>query len=267
MFAKLSRLKFSLLLIAVHIQLLGLKVWALERAYHAVTRYSFRAGLVLRAAGDDDDIDAKIAAAVEAATSGLKAKNSELLAKVRKLQAGDSIDPADVERLETEVERLKGELTTATKTATQATKRAEAAEKSLGDEQAHTASLLVDGGLVTALTEAGVKNPAHLKAAAALLKTSAKVEVTTGEDGKRTAMVDGKPLADFVKGWSASDDGKAFVSATVNSGGGAGGGDGKAPVVNPFKQGDGFNMTEQVRLFNQDPTQAKALAAEAGITI
>lgn len=230
MFAKLSRLKFALLLIAVQIQLLGLKVWAFERAYHAITRYTFRTGLVLRADGDDgDDIDAKIAAAVEAATSGLKAKNTELLAKVRKLQAGDTIDPADVERLESEVERLKGELNTANKSLKEATKRAETAEKSLGEEQAHTASLLVDGGLTSALTEAGVKNPAHLKAAAALLKTTAKVEVTAGENGARTAMVDGKPLADFVKTWSASDDGKAFVAATVNTGGGAGGGGNGTP--------------------------------------
>ncbi|WP_338762021.1 hypothetical protein [Massilia sp. METH4] len=225
MLSNVTRLQLSLLIIAAQIQLLGLKVWLRERAYHALTRYTFRTGLVLRA-GDDggDDIEAKIAAAVEAATSGLKAKNSELLAKVRKLQAGDTIDPAEYERLEAERDSLKAELGKAQKAAKDATTTAEKLTKELDTERAYASAQLIDGGLVSALTEAGVKNPALLKAAQALLKGSAKVEVTTGENGARVATVDGKPLGDFVKGWAGSDEGKAFVAAAPNAGGGAAGG-------------------------------------------
>ena len=67
-----------------------------------------------------------------------------------------------------------------------------------------------------ALQSAGITNPTFLKAAQAMLSGSVKL----GEDG--TAYVETsmgpKVLADFVKGWAASD-GKDFV--TPPSGGGS----------------------------------------------
>jgi hypothetical protein len=54
-------------------------------------------------AGGGDDLDAKIAAAVAAATQGLKAKNDELLGKLKtsgeKLKSFEGIDPAEMKAL------------------------------------------------------------------------------------------------------------------------------------------------------------------------
>lgn len=44
------------------------------------------------------------------------------------------------------------------------------------------------------------------------------------------------------------------------------GGDGGNPAQNPFKK-ETFNLTEQGKLLKENPAQAKALAAEAGVTI
>jgi hypothetical protein len=166
--------------------------------------------------------------------TAVTANNKKLVGELRAAKKGAEVDPAEFERLENELSTVQGQLADANKALKTANATAEKATKELDAERGYTSSLLVDGGLTSALTEAGVKNPAHLKAAAALLKTTAKVEVTTGEGGARTAMVDGKPLADFVKGWAAGDDGKAFVAAPGNSGGGAaGGGTGGAPKGNP----------------------------------
>ena len=44
----------------------------------------------------------------------------------------------------------------------------------------------------------------------------------------------------------------------------AGGGNG--PIANPFKT-ESYNMTEQAKLFKNNPEQARALAAAAGVTI
>lgn len=54
--------------------------------------------------GVGDDVDAKIAAAVEAATKGLKAKNDELLGKLKasseKLKTFDGMDPVQIKALQ-----------------------------------------------------------------------------------------------------------------------------------------------------------------------
>lgn len=75
--------------------------------------------------------------------------------------------------------------------------------------------------LNAALTEAGVKSDL-LKGAAALLRSSKKVEV--GDDG--AVSVDGEALTDFIQGWSKSPEGAGFI-AHGNSGGNASGGSDK----------------------------------------
>jgi hypothetical protein len=78
-----------------------------------------------------------------------------------------------------------------------------------------------DQALSTALQAAGISEPTFLKASQAMLSGMVKL----GEDG--TAYVETgmgpKVLADFIKGWAASE-GKAFV--TPPAGGGAKGKDG-----------------------------------------
>jgi uncharacterized protein YhaN len=260
----LNRLLFAAMLIKFQIQMLGLKVWVRERAYHALTRYSYRTGLIVC---DIDPTDPKfkeaVAAAVAEAKSALEDKNRELIAEVRALKRSKSeIDPKDVERLEAELDTLREQVKTADKQVRDLTKRAETAEQGLAAETAATQKLLIENGLTAELTAAGVTSPTMLKAAAALLRTGQKIEIA--QDGEtRVAKIGDKTLGDFVKGWAGSDEGKAF--APGNGGGGATGGTGKG-TVNPWAK-DTTNVTEQGRIYNQNPTLAKSLAAEAGVTL
>ena len=163
------------------------------------------------------ELDAKIAEAVE----GLKTKNQELLAEVKKYKKGQAVDPSEVDKLETTIADLQSKLTTAEKAARIATKDLDTVRKQLETESAFNQRLLVDNGLTEALTKNGVTNPVHLKAAKALLASQGIKIDADGEN--RVAKLGDKLLADAIKEWASSDEGKHFVAAPGNAGGGAAG--------------------------------------------
>jgi hypothetical protein len=176
-----------------------------------------------------EELDAAIEEAVgkvQASVEKLEAKNEELVGDLRKARQearkAKDIDPAEVDRLEREVEELKGNLTTAEKAAKDATTKAEKAEKALETETGFTSKLLIQDGLKSALIANGVKDEDMIDVLVAKFASGAKV-TTEGEE--RKATIGDKPLADHIKEWAASDAGKKYVAAAVNSGGGAGGGD------------------------------------------
>ena len=175
---------------------------------------------------DTPEEKAALAAAIDEAVQGLKTKNAELIDKNKKLQKGQEIDPQTVVDLENQLDAMKGELTTAQKAAKEAVKTADTATKALQAESGFTQKLLVDNGLVSELTKHGVTNPVHLKAAQAMLRSGVQI-VVDGEN--RTAKFGDKPLADYVKEWATGDEGKFFVAAPSNSGGGAQGGGNAQP--------------------------------------
>ena len=175
---------------------------------------------------DTPEEKAALAAAIDEAVEGLKIKNKELIDKNNKLKRGQEIDPQTVIDLESQLDAVKGELTKAQKDAKEAIKNAETATKALQAESGFTQKLLVDNGLVSELTKHGVTNPVHLKAAQAMLRSGVQI-VADGEN--RTAKFGDKPLADYVKEWAAGDEGKHFVAAPSNSGGGAQGGGNAQP--------------------------------------
>lgn len=166
-------------------------------------------------------IDAAVAAAVEEATSGLKAKNQELLGKLKKAQQGAQIEPAELEAVERERDQLKAELTKAQKELTKSAKEIEALTKQVQEAEGFTSRLLVDSGLSAALVEAGVTNPVHQKAVKAMLAGQVQIAI---EGDARVPKVGDKALAEYVKEWAASDEGKHFVTAPDGNGGGAGNG-------------------------------------------
>lgn len=167
---------------------------------------------------------AEVTRLIEEATSGLVAKRDELLTEVKTLRKGRAIDPADIEKLEGEIDRLSGENKELAKSVKVSAKLAEDANKALQQESGFTSSLLIDQGLTSALTANGITNPALLKGALAMLKSQGAQVVIDGD--KRVARLGDKALADAVKEFAASDEGKHFVSAKQNSGGGAQGGGG-----------------------------------------
>lgn len=169
------------------------------------------------------EVQAAIEAAVEAATAPILAKNKELLGELKQAKRGKEVDPQVVSDLESQVDELKGQLDKANKDLKTANTNAEKATKALADEQGFTTKLLADNGLSDALVKAGVNNPAHLKAVKAMLQSQVQI-ITEGD--QRVAKVGDKALADYVGEWAKSDEGKHFVSAQNNSGGGAQGGSG-----------------------------------------
>lgn len=171
---------------------------------------------------DPNDTEAKAAikAAVDEATEALAANNKKLLAELKEARKGKEIDPAEHAALQTELEQTQAKLAEAQKLAKTAVKEAESAKKALEGEAGFVSKLLVDNGLNDALLKAGVK-PEMTKAVKALLSGQVTLK-TEGEN--RIALMGDKPLSDAVIEWAKSDEGKHFVAAPANQGGGATGG-------------------------------------------
>lgn len=160
---------------------------------------------------------------IEEAVAGLSAKNKELLAEVKEARKSRTIDPKEIEDRDNEIEALKGQLGEAQKTVKIATTESEKAKKALEGAEGFTQKLLVDNGLTDALTKAGVTNPVHLKAAKSML--AGQVAIVADGDN-RSAKIGDKDLAAAIGEWAKGDEGKFFVQAAQNTGGGASGGDG-----------------------------------------
>ena len=175
---------------------------------------------------DPNDADAKAAikAAVDEAVAGLQTKNTELLAKLKKAQKDSTVDPSEHAALQSELDATQAKLAEAVKAAKAANTEAEKVKKVYESESKLTHRLLVENGLTEALTKAGVTNPVHLRAAKAML--SGQVQLVA-EGDNRIAKVGDKALADYVGEWAKGEEGKYFVAAQQNGGGGAPGGTGK----------------------------------------
>lgn len=161
---------------------------------------------------------AQIDELIEKATQGLVTKNKELLGKLAEAKKGATIDPADHAKLEEQVAKLESDLAAATKANKSTLGELDKIKKAHESESEFTKRLLVDNGLVDALTKAGVTNPVNLKAAKAMLKDQVAL-VVDGET--RKAMLGDKDLNEGILAWAGSDEGKHFIAAPSNSGGGA----------------------------------------------
>jgi len=140
------------------------------------------------------------------------------LGKLSDAKKGATIDPAEHAKLEEQVAKLESDLAIATKANKTTLGDLDKIRKAHESESEFTKRLLVDNGLVDALTKAGVTNPVNLKAAKAMLKDG----VTLIIDGDtRKAMLGDKELNDGILAWAGSDEGKHFIAAPSNSGGGA----------------------------------------------
>jgi len=214
-------------------------------AFSWLTAYMGRSGLILYA-GDIDLNAPEVKAAIDEAVAGLSSKNAELLKEVKELRKGKSVNPEDLDRIESERDDLKAQLDKASKDLKAATATAEKATKALADEQGFTQKLLIDNGLLETLSKNGVTDPAYQKAAVAMLRSGVQI-VVDGEN--RVAKVGDKALADHVAEWAKSDEGKRFASAPGNSGGGAGGGSGQGNAKTYTRQQfDNMNPQDQANL-------------------
>jgi hypothetical protein len=164
----------------------------------------------------------------------LRTKNRELADEKRATKTGAERQLADATE---KVEELTAQLA---KVQADSDKKMKALQteyegivKSLESEKGANVRLLVENGLTEALTKAGVLKEL-LPAARALLREKGIIAVEADGDLRKavaTLKVDGKEtkvsIEDYVsKHFAATDEGKAFVSASHNSGAGAGGASG-----------------------------------------
>jgi uncharacterized protein involved in exopolysaccharide biosynthesis len=159
-------------------------------------------------------------AELEEAMEAMNAKNAELLREVKIARAkakGVEIDPNDFMALQTENETLKSQLE---KVAKDNAKTIEQLQANLTEKDGALQSYLIDNGLNDAMLKAGIK-PEFMAAAKAMLKSQTKL---MADNGQYSALMGDKPLTEAIAEWAAGDEGKHFVSAPANSGGGATGG-------------------------------------------
>ena len=186
---------------------------------------------------------------LQAEIEALNAKNAELVREVRAAKAkakGADIDPEAHAALQSEVEELRGKLDATTKAGA---KQAETLSAQLKEKDSALQSHLIDGGLAAALGKVGVK-PEFMDAAKALLRQKTGIKT---EAGIYQAIMGDKPLGEAVAEW-AQADGKHFVMAPLNQGGGSMGGmGGSAPK--PFSK---MSSEERTMLYRTDPAAYEA---------
>lgn len=187
---------------------------------------------------ESEEGKAAISKLIEQATEGLKSKNEELLGDKKKLKSELSSIQEQINAIKEEkeaaetaaaeksgdVEKIKATLEAKHK------KELEALAAQVNDGKSKLHGLLVENGLTDALTKAGVA-PQYLDAVKSLVTTKHKAEIVDNE-GVVSATLDGQPLSEFVTQWAQGEQGKHFIAAPANGGGGTGGanGGGKASV-------------------------------------
>lgn len=170
----------------------------------------------------EEELKAKIDEAVEAATNGLVKKNQELLGELKETRKSRTIDPAELDRLQSKIDSLESDLGNTQKASKEQAKLLKQTQDALASESGFTQKLLLDNGLTEALVKAGVATQ-FLPAVKAMLGTQGKIIV---DGDSRKAVIGDKELSEFVSSWATSDEGKHYIAAPGNGGGGASGGAG-----------------------------------------
>ena len=163
---------------------------------------------------------AELTSKLEKSEADKKAMGADLM-KYKAKAKGAEIDPEEYAKLQARVE----ELTEAKEKADKSAKtEVEKLTKALAEKDGALTQHLIDAGLTDALAKAGVA-PHYLTAAKAMFKGQA---VLKAEGAEYKALIGDKPISDAITAWAATDEGKHFVAAPANSGGGAPGGGGKS---------------------------------------
>lgn len=170
------------------------------------------------------EVQAAIKAEVDKATAGLVAKREQLMDELKPARAAkEKLAEVEAKLAKIEEEKLRGagDFATLEKQLKDAhAKELEKLQVIIKAKQTALEKHLIDAGLSTALAEVGVAKE-FLPAVHALLRGQVQIADNAGE---LSAVAGGKALPDFIKEWAQSDQGKAFVAAPNNSGGGAPGG-------------------------------------------
>jgi hypothetical protein len=198
-----------------------------------------------------EDLQAELES-LKSGNDALASKNKELLMELKTTRAKvKEVDFDEYYRLKDENDELKTNYSKLEKTYKSETEKL---SKSLADKEGFLTKTLLDDGLTQSLVKVGVKAE-FLEATKALLKSQAKL------DDNYAPMIGDKGLNDFITEWS-SGDGKHFITAPANGGGGAKGGSriGGNDMAKYFdKNSPDFNLTEQAEIFNTNPELYKQM--------
>ena len=149
-------------------------------------------------------------------------KNKELLGEMKKTKAKtEGVDVEKFFQISDELETLKAEYAKVTKLSKLETDKL---MKSLSDKDTALQKYLIDNGLTTAFTTAGVTDPLKLDLVISKFRGMAQVREDNGE---LKAFVGDKSLTDAVTEYLGGI-GKDLVTPPSSFGGGAGGGQGGA---------------------------------------
>lgn len=124
-----------------------------------------------------------------------------------------------------------------------------------------------DSALTEALSKNKVAEP-YFDAAMAMFRSRIKV---IEDDGKLIPVIDDDaagelPVDKFVKEWAQTDQGKAFIEAAGNQGGGARGGGDKGQIKNPWDPAN-RDIEEQSRIYRENPERARQMAAKFDVPL
>lgn len=183
---------------------------------------------------------------------GLKNKNAELLGKMTKAKPVDTSELERLRALEKQVSIKEEEDKENYQKALQIrdethTKELEKLRGELEAERKTNTTLLIDNGISDALDSIKVM-PDGKEGATAILRANAVIE-----DGK--ALIDGKPLGEYVKEWADTPQGKFFTQAPNNQGGDAPGGN-NSPTTKKFSE---MGSDERTALYRDNPDEYQRL--------
>ena len=170
-----------------------------------------------------DDVKETLLNKANERAAGLVGKNEELISKLNHLKDNGTATQAELEQLrqlkdtyEQEKAESQGQYKEALTLAEQRmAKDREKLEAQLNEANSQLQNLVVTGGLNSELDKIGI-DPLMKQAAEAIIKPQVQMI-----DGK--AMINDKPLSEFVAEWGETDIGKRMTLAPNNSGGGANG--------------------------------------------
>jgi hypothetical protein len=122
-------------------------------------------------------------------------------------------------------------------------------------------TLVLDGGLSEAVASIGVAEPLRPAVQALLKARGATVKL---EGGEFVAYLGDKKLADAMKAFAESDEGKHFITNNNNGGHNGGRPGGGETGANPYKK-ETWNRTLQGKLERDDKAKANKYRADAGL--
>lgn len=186
-------------------------------------------------------------------TAGLKAKVNELLGTIKELKGNLTSKEQEAEDAATEAERAKGDVAALEKRLAEKHEKAiKALKDTIAERDASLKTLTQDNAILDSMSKAGVVKELQ-PAVEALLKSKAQYA-----DGVTT--IEGQSIADYTASFFASDAGKHFVAAPVNSGSNSTG----STVKGQAYTKENFDASKWAELSVSDPAAARAWAVDAG---